>query len=42
MDKVLKPEFARQLIQDRRKDGYFIDAFKILSDRPDIIAYGLG
>ena len=32
MENILKPDFERQLIEDRRDDGYWIEAFKIDSD----------
>ena len=28
MRKLLKPYFERQLIEDKREDGYWIEAFK--------------
>lgn len=42
MEKLLKPYFHRQLIEDKRKDGYWIEAFKTIDERPDIVGYGLG
>lgn len=41
---ILKPHFDRQLVEDKRGDGYWIEAFKLSTDslRPDIIGYGLG
>jgi len=42
MGKILKPYFERQLVEDKRKDGYWIEAFKTVDERTDIIGYGLG
>lgn len=42
MTKMLKPFFERQLVEDKRKDGYWIEAFNAFDDRPDLIGYGLG
>lgn len=43
MENILKPDFERQLIEDRRDDGYWIEAFNIDPDgKPDIVGYGLG
>jgi hypothetical protein len=43
MHKPLKPYFERQLVEDKRKDGYWIEAFITTDDlRPDIVGYGLG
>lgn len=41
-DKLLQPYFERQLVEDRRLDGYWIEAFDINNDsKPDIVGYGL-
>ena len=42
MRKLLKPNFERQLIEDKREDGYWIEAFKTIDERTDIVGYGLG
>jgi len=43
MSKLHKPYFERQLVEDKRGDGYWIEAFNITDDsRPDIVGYGLG
>lgn len=43
MNKLLKPYFERQLVEEKRKDGYWIEAFIATDDlRPDIVGYGLG
>ena len=40
---VLEPVFRPQLIEERRPDGYWIDAFDVDGDGlPDLVAYGLG
>lgn len=42
MSKLLQPYFERQLIEDHRQDGYWIEAFGInSSSKPDIVGYGL-
>lgn len=39
---LAQPCFERQLIEDHRKDGYWIEAFDINNDsKPDILGYGL-
>ncbi len=42
MKRPLKPQFERQLVEDKRKDGYWIEAFDVTDERPDLIGYGLG
>lgn len=43
MSEILQPFFERQLIEDKRGDGYWIEAFDIDQDsRPDLVGYGLG
>lgn len=43
MDKFPIPKFRRQLVEDFRQDGYWIEAVNINGDsKPDIIGYGLG
>ena len=43
MNKLLKPYFERQLVEDKREDGYWIEAFDIDKDsKIDILGYGLG
>lgn len=44
MTDFLKPDFERQLVEDKRGDGYWIEAFNFFtnSPKPDIIGYGLG
>jgi hypothetical protein len=43
MNKLLKPYFERQLVEDKRDDGYWIEAFDIDDDsKIDIVGYGLG
>ena len=43
MNKLLKPYFERQLVEDKREDGYWIEAFDIDNDsKIDIVGYGLG
>ena len=42
MKRLLKPYFERQLVEDKRKDGYWIEAFQVTDERPDLIGYGLG
>ena len=38
-----KPCFERQLVEDKRGDGYWIEAFDIDGDsKPDLVGYGLG
>jgi hypothetical protein len=42
MQKLPQPYFERQLVEDRRQDGYWIEAFDINNDsKPDIVGYGL-
>jgi hypothetical protein len=42
MNRYVQPIFERQLIEDRRMDGYWIEAFDINNDsKPDLVAYGL-
>ena len=37
------PKFKRQVVEDFRKDGYWIEAVDINGDsKPDIVGYGLG
>ncbi len=39
---VIQPYFERQVVEDRRQDGYWIEAFDISRDKkPDIVAYGM-
>ena len=50
MYKFSIPKFRRQLVEDRRQDGYWIEAFNVDGDskdidsssKPDIVGYGLG
>lgn len=43
MHKFPIPQFRRQLVEDRRQDGYWIEAFAINGDsKSDIVGYGLG
>jgi hypothetical protein len=43
MSKILQPFFDRQLVEDKRGDGYWIEALDIDQDsRPDLVGYGLG
>jgi hypothetical protein len=40
---MLQPVFERRLVEDRRSDGYFIEALDVSGDgKPDLVAYGLG
>lgn len=40
--KIAEPYFERELVEDNRKDGYWIEALDINNDsRPDLIGYGL-
>ena len=39
---LLQPTFERQLVEDHRQDGYWIEALDINNDsKPDLIGYGL-
>jgi hypothetical protein len=43
MNQIQIPKFRRQLVEDRRQDGYWIEAIKANSDsRRDLIGYGMG
>ena len=42
MNELLQPYFERQLIEDHRQDGYWIEVFGINNgSKPDIVGYGL-
>lgn len=42
MQELPQPYFERHLVEDRRLDGYWIEAFDIDNDsKPDIVGYGL-
>ncbi len=42
MEKLPQPHFERQLVEDRRQDGYWIESFDIDNDsKPDLVGYGL-
>lgn len=42
-DNLPIPKFRRELVEDRRQDGYWIEAVNIDNGpNPDIIGYGMG